>query len=529
MMRPGARRAPGGVFVERQPSDPSQPAAALSRRDFLKAATVTSAGFTIVPRHVLGHGVTPPSDRMHIAGVGVGGMGRSNLVNLASERIVALCDVDWNHVGASFGRLDRDLQRAQERQAQAMTPEQRQRAIEQIERLRRLKEEHWPNAQHYTDFREMLEKQKDIEGVLVATPDHTHALVALTAMSLGKHVYVQKPLTWSVDEARRLSRKAADTRVATQMGNQGHSFDDARRGVEYVRSGAIGEVREVHIWTNRPLAFWPQGIPRPAPMTSRPEELKWDMAAVNERIAAALAGDFSGLDARAWDLFLGPAPVTPFHPLYHPHHWRGWVDFGVGAIGDMGAHLIDHPFWALELGFPVTIETVSTPFNKASYPTATITYYEFPARGTRPPVRLTWYDGGLQPPRPEELGGEKLNEEGGILYVGSKGKLLQETYGNNPRLLPASLAESVGTPPQQLPRVPTSHEMNWVAAAKGTAEPSCPFEYAARLTEVMLLGIVALRAGTKIRYDAAAMRVTNAPEANAFLTREYRKGFELPA
>jgi predicted dehydrogenase len=312
------------------------------------------------------------------------------------------------------------------------------------------------------------------------------------------------------------------------MGNQGHSFDDARRGVEYVRSGAIGDVREVHVWTNRPLAYWPQGIPRPAQMTSRPEDLRWNMAGVNERFAAALAGHYPPPGTLAWDLFLGPAPLTDFHPLYHPHHWRGWVDFGVGAIGDMGAHLIDHPFWALDLGFPTTVETVSTPFNKASYPTATITYYDFPARGTRPGVRLTWYDGGLQPPRPEELGEERLNDEGGVLYVGSKGKLLQETYGNNPRLLPAALNAQAGTLPQTLSRVPTSHEMNWVAAAKGTAEPSCPFDYAARLTEVMLLGVVSLRAGAKIHYDGAAMRVTNVPAANAFLAREYRKGFELP-
>ena len=509
-------------------TEPGGTRVSVSRREFIRATAATAAGVTIVPRHVLGGQGTPaPSDRLNIAGVGVGGMGRSNLINLASENIVALCDVDWGYANRGFERLATDISRAEDSRPPASATEgQRQRAAARLEGMRRLKEQ-WPRATQYTDFREMLERQKDIDAVLVATADHTHAVIAMAAMSLGKHVYVQKPLTWSVFEARALAKKAAETRVATQMGNQGHSFDDARTVIEYVQGGAIGEVREVHVWTNRPLAYWPQGIPRPAPLTAPPDESRWNMAAVNARFAHALVGNHPLPDSVAWDLFVGPAPMVEYHPLYHPHHWRGWVEFGMGALGDMGAHLIDHPYWALDLGFPATIETVSTPFNKASYPTATTTYYEFPARGGKPPVKLTWYDGGLKPPRPEELGEEALKEEGGVLFVGSKGKLLHDTYGMNPRLLPASLHESVGTPAVTLPRIAATHEMNWVEAAKGQTEPSCPFSYASRLTEAMLLGVVALRAGTKLHYDGEQMRITNVPGANDLLTREYRKGWAL--
>jgi predicted dehydrogenase len=222
------------------------------------------------------------------------------------------------------------------------------------------------------------------------------------------------------------------------------------------------------------------------------------------------------------------APEVEYHPLYHPFNWRGWVDWGQGALGDMGAHLIDHPVWGLKLGLPTVIETTSTPFNGVCYPHATTTYYEFPARSGMPAVKLTWYDGGLTPPRPEEMGEERLNGEGGILYVGTKGKMLQNTYGRSPRLLPESLHGSYGRPAEKLPRIPhEEHEMNWVDAIRGRAQASCPFDYAAHLTEIMLLGIVSLRANRKIHYDAANMRVTNDADANEFLTREYRRGWSL--
>jgi predicted dehydrogenase len=364
-----------------------------------------------------------------------------------------------------------------------------------------------------------------------------HAAVASAAMDLGKHVYVQKPLCWSVQEARHLAQKAKDTKVVTQMGNQGHSTDGARTGYEYITAGAIGDIREVHVWTNRPLGYWPQGIPRPAPLPpenpNRP--LRWDGAGVEARLAAALVGNYPVPDQLSWDLFLGVAPPVDYHPIYHPFNWRGWVDWGQGALGDMGAHLIDHPFWSLNLGMPTVIETISTPFNRATYPSATTTYYDFPARGSMPAVKLTWYDGGLTPPKPEEMGDERLNGEGGILFIGSKGKMLQDTYGVQPRLLPKSLHDSFGTPKPKLGRVAhQEHEMNWVEAIKGKAEISSPFEFAARLTEVMLLGVVALRAGGKIYYDGAKGRVTNTIKSgnrevdpNEFLGRNYREGFKL--
>jgi predicted dehydrogenase len=252
------------------------------------------------------------------------------------------------------------------------------------------------------------------------------------------------------------------------------------------------------------------------------------MSGVMARLANAM-GLYSVPDTLSWDLFLGPGPHEEYHPVYHPFNWRGGVNWGVGAIGDMGAHLIDHAYWALDLGSPTTVETVSTPFNGSCLPMASTTYYEFPARGAKPPVTLTWYDGGLLPPTPAGLGDSPLNTEGGAILVGSKGTLIYENYGMKPRLLPDSLADSAARTPQTLPRITTSHEVNWSDAAKCIGEASTPFEYAAKLTEVMLLGIVALRAGQgrRIRYDAERMEITNMPEANAFLTREYRPGWEV--
>jgi predicted dehydrogenase len=504
------------------------------RRAFIKTAATAAAGLTIVPRHVLGAGMTAPSDRLNIAGVGVGGMGRVNLEALSTENIVALCDVDWDYAARAFDKLPADIAEREGQVASLESEKDRQEMRLAIENMKRLAEQA-PRAARYRDYREMLDRQKDLDAVLVATPDHMHAPIALAAMDLGKHVYVQKPLTWSVQESRQLARKAAASRVATQMGNQGHSSDDARLLNEYIWAGAIGDVREVHVWTDRPLGYWPQAVPRPeaanaaqlagTSSTAAGEAPRWDAEALSAKLAAAMGGEYRVPETLAWDLFLGVAPQVPYHPVYHPFNWRGWVDWGVGPLGDMGAHLIDHAMWALDLGYPTSIETVSTPFNKVSYPAATMTFYDFPARGALPPVKLTWYDGGLLPPKPEEIGRDELDKAGGVLFIGSKGKLLCATLGTNPRLLPQLLHDSYGLPPQKLPRVATSHEMNWVQAAKGTAQASSPFDYAARLTEVMLLGIVSLRAGRKIEYDGAAMRVTNVPWANDFLTREYRQGW----
>ena len=496
-----------------------------SRRGFIRMAAVPAAGFLVVPRHVLGgRGYAAPSDVVNIAGVGVGGMGRNNMVRVSSQNVVAFCDVDWDYVDRGFSRLTTSTPKPPAT-LERLTPEQRRRFEDSLKDVARMKE-HIARAKRYSDFREMLDKQKDIDAVVVATADHTHASIASAAMDLGKHVYVQKPLTWSVFEARHLGKKAKEKKLVTQMGNQGHSTDDARLVNEFIAAGVIGDVREVHVWTNRPVGFWPQGIPRPEPKVDL-EKAPWNQKGVADRLAQAIAGPYPKPEKLAWDLFLGPAPAIEYHPLYHPHHWRGWVDWGCGALGDMGAHLIDHPFWALNLGLPTSIETVSTPFNGVSYPVATMTVYEFPARDRMPPVRLTWYDGGLQPPRPEELGDEALNAEGGVLYIGSKGKLIHETYGANPRLLPKSLGDSAGKPPERLPRVKTTHEMNWVEAIKGNTQASCPFEYASRLTETMLLGLVALRAGAKIRYEGENMLVTNNTAANQYLKRETRPGWAL--
>jgi predicted dehydrogenase len=535
---------------EKDPTAQPMEPAGVSRRKFVTTVAVTGAGLTIVPRHVLGRGFQAPSDTVNIATVGIGGMGGSNTRNLMSQNIVAACDVDYGLLERKLKDYQTELARIQG--ANPPPSNQRTRQVSKVQadadarrpaqngsaNLKRFVEEQMPKMARYKDYREMLEKQKDIDGIVVATPDHMHAPIALAAMELGKHVYVQKPLCWSVQEARQLAQKAKDRpKVVTQMGNQGHSTDGARTGYEYITAGAIGDVREVHVWTNRPLGYWPQGIPRPAPLApANPDRpLSWNGAGVEARLAAALVGNYPVPDQLSWDLFLGVAPPVDYHPIYHPFNWRGWVDWGQGALGDMGAHLIDHPFWSLNLGFPTIIETISTPFNRATYPSATTTYYEFPARGSMPPVRLTWYDGGMTPPKPEEMGDERLNGEGGILFIGSKGKMLQDTYGLQPRLLPKSLHESYGTPKAKLGRIAhQEHEMNWVEAIKGKAEISSPFEFAARLTEVMLLGVVALRAGGKIYYDGAKGKITNTiktgnreVDPNEFLSRNYREGFKL--
>jgi predicted dehydrogenase len=509
----------------------------------------------IVPRHVLGQGMTPPSDLVNIATVGISGMGASNTQPVMSQNIVAICDCDdmllenrlngWRNAanpattagrqGGAGGRGGGAGGRGGGAQNpfQNFGPSKAQQAANAqwaapatAENIRRFVEQQLPRLKRFRDYRQMLQQQRDIDAVIIATPDHMHAPIASAAMDLGKHVYVQKPLCWSVFECRHLAKKAADTKVVTQMGNQGHSRDDARRGQEYLRAGAIGDVTEVHVWTNRPFGYWPQGVPRPGSTGDQPT---WrSRTAVDWHLAHSMAGNYPVPDTLGWDLFLGAAPVVEYHPVYHPFNWRGWVDWGQGALGDMGAHLIDHPIWALELGLPTSIETLSTPFNGVSYPVATTTYYEFPARGTRPAVTLTWYDGGLLPQRPAELGEERLSSEGGVLYIGTKGKMLQATYGANPRLLPADRHNSYGAPPEVLPRVPhESHEMNWVNAIRGRDQISCPFSYGAHLNEIMLLGVAALRANTKLTYDGAAMRVTNSVAANDFLTREYRSGFGL--
>jgi predicted dehydrogenase len=535
----------------------------ISRRDFVSNVTTTAVAATLAPRTARAStGHLRSDERLNVAIVGAGGMGMSNAEELTSENIVALCDVD-------FAYVDRQLaDRMKEKDRSYRTEQEKQERIAKLDKLQAA----YTKAKRYADFREMLEKQKDIEGVVIATPDHTHAVIANTAMKLGKHVYVQKPLTYSVHEARVLRETAKKTRVVTQMGNQGHSMDEARRINEWIQAGVIGPVHEVHIWTNRPI--WPQGIPRPSGRYSpprivassggaaasggsavpaslvasgpaataapqpQPQEDRWNRTRITEEVAAAMARrDYPVPPGLNWDLYLGPAQEVPYHPVYHPFNWRGWVDFGVGALGDMAAHLLDHPFWALDLGYPTSIESTSSPWGgpsdqPATYPQAMTVHYQFPARGNRGPVRLYWYDGGLMPPRPELMPFDmQFNREGGVLYIGEKGILIHETYGRNPRILPEPLLEAAMQVPRTMPRVPEkeTHELNWARAAKGIGKTTSPFEYAAPLTEVMLLGLVALRTGQgrKIYYDGELMKITNIADANAFLKREYRNGWSL--
>src|SRR5687768_13276140 len=515
----------------------------ISRRSFLNDAVKAGAAmsaFTIVPRHVLGRGYTPPSALLNIAVVGCGGMGAGNAEAVAMENLVAFCDVDPTYM---------------QRQVMGDGRETRAPSAERL-RLR----EKFQKAAKYTDFREMLAKHRDIDAVIVATPDHLHAPIAAAAMRAKKHVYVQKPLTWSVYESRLLSRLAKENKVVTQMGNQGHSREGTRRIVEWIRAGLIGDVREVHVFTDRPARFWAQGLPRPArsgvqPAGSTtptgPVMTRGNVGQMRNALAAAMAAaDTTPPEGLRWDLYLGPvAEDIPYHPVYHPFTWRGWVDFGVGALGDMGAHLIDQAYWALELTQPTSVEATSSLWGtetvpppagspadarptsrQVSYPMATTVHYNFPANGKRPAVKLFWYDGGLFPPRPEHLPDEvQLIPEGGALFIGDKGLLVHETYGDNPRLFPVSIAEAGTATPRTIERISERHEINWVRACKGETTASAPFEYSAALNETMLLGIAALRAGQgrKLYYDAQGMQFTNAADATKFLTREYRSGWEL--
>ncbi|MBK9316988.1 MAG: Gfo/Idh/MocA family oxidoreductase [Acidobacteria bacterium] len=500
----------------------------MTRRKFVAGTTGATLGAMIVPRHVLGGpGYTAPSDKLNVAVVGCGGQGASDATELVAggENIVALADVD-------FGYVDK----AVERRTRGRDGNPNPASI-------KLKEA-YDKAKRHTDFRKMLETQKDIDAVLIATPDHLHAVIAKASMELGKHVYCEKPLTWSVHEARVLRETAARSKVVTQMGNQGHSSHDARLINEWVQAGVIGPVKEVHVWTNRPI--WPQGVPRPAKV---PVNLDgggfgndWTARQLNKAVANAILGDPVVPSTLNWDLYLGPAPEVPYHPIYHPFNWRGWLDWGTGAVGDMAAHLIDHPYWALGLTQPTSIEATSTPWgtdnknNPVSYPLATQIVYHFPARGAQPPVKLTWYDGGLMPARPDVLPDNvALERGGGVMIVGEKGILMHETYGAKPRLFPESLMEAAAKVPQKFERIETDerknalHRINWAKACKGQGKASSPFEYATQLTETMLLGVVAMRAGQgkRIYYDAQAGKITNVAEANQFLHREYRQGWSL--
>ena len=503
----------------------------LTRREFVAGAgnatlgaLVAAGAPLIVPSRVLGRGRRAPSDTVNVAIVGFGGMGCQNALALAqTDHIGAVCDVDFAY---------------SERLVNKKLTDENNAARPDGLKLR----EQFSKAKRYADFREMLANEKSVDGVVVATPDHLHAVVAKAAMDLGKHVYVQKPLVATVHEARVLRERAlASPKLVTQMGNQGHSSEGARLINEWIGAGVIGPVHEVHIWTNRPVAYWPQGLPRPT--GTAPSEVPgafgnlWTFHHVQDVLAAAMGNGGAPPAGLDWNMYLGPiAEDVPYHPIYHPFNWRGWLDFGAGALGDMGAHLIDHPFWALGLTHPSSIEATSTqwgttPMGKpVSYPLSTSVHYQFAARGTQPPVRLSWFDGGIYPPRPDVLPDDvELASQGGVIFIGDKGILLHDTYGANPRLYPQALTEAAAAIPKSIPRIMWSHELNWTKAIRGEAKASSPIEYAAQLTETMLLGLVALRAGQgkRILYDGERGRITNIADANQSLTREYRAGWAI--
>ncbi|MEM7573710.1 MAG: Gfo/Idh/MocA family oxidoreductase [Bacteroidota bacterium] len=458
-----------------------------NRRQFVKEASAAALSFMIVPRHcVAGSGQIAPSDKVNLAFIGVGGKGYSTLQNLKSQNIVAQCDVDWNRAAEGFN-------------------------------------EH-PEATKYRDFRKMFDAQaNEIDAVIISTPDHTHAISGLAAMELDKHVYIEKPLAHNIAEVRALTEMAASKpHLVTQMGNQGASGEGIRRFQELYESGLIGEVTKVYVWTNRPI--WPQGNPIPTEVQPVPDYLDWN-------------------------LWLGPAPERGYNEAFHPFAWRGYWDYGTGALGDMGCHIIDSPFYTLQLGYPTSAEaSVSQVFSqnwRADYtpescPPASKVHIQFPARGTKPAVEMVWMDGGILPRRPDEL---EPNEQmgdwgGGILMEGTKGKMMSETYGRNPRLLPLSRNEQETLPEPSLPRVTTNHEMDWIGGIVNGYQPSSHLGKAGPLTEAILMGNLAIRSynhrefdeegefslpgRTKLLWDGANMKVTNLEFANQFISREYR-------
>jgi predicted dehydrogenase len=446
-----------------------------TRRQFAAAA----AALAIAPRAVLGGpGPKSPHEKLNIAAVGIGGMGGNYVAGCASENIVALCDVDDGAMARLHPR--------------------------------------YPKAKTYRDYRVMLDQEKDVDAVIIGTPDHTHAVIAMAAMRLGKHVYCAKPLTRTLHEARALTETARQMKVATQMSVQSCASEDACATAEWVRSGIIGPVREVHVWTDRPI--WPQALPRPTDTPPVP----------------------AGLD---WDLWLGPAPARPYHPIYHPFRFRGWVDFGTGALGDMACHSFHVIFQALKLGQPVSAQA-SVPSNQQAveytpgsfrsrkadlsetYPAASIVTWDFPARGDLAPVRMTWYDGGLTPPRPRELPAELGMPTSGLYFVGDRG-VLWSGFSGGPRLLSESLKTGFVKPPKTLPRT-TDHYGEWIAAAKGGPPAACNFEFGGLLTETALLGVIAQRVpGELLAWDAANLRISNNDRADKLVNQPCRAGWSL--
>jgi len=465
-----------------------QNGATLSRRAFLSRAA-TAAAFAVIPRHVLGQGPVAPSGKITLAGIGVGGQGLQNVnifLQFPEIKVVAVCDV---HREAE-GFLSWNWTQGKEQRKAGREP------------ARQLVEEYYAKekasgaykgCRTYSDYRELLAKE-DVDAVMIATPDHTHAVITMAALKKRKHVYCEKPLTYSVYEARQVAEEARRAKVATQLGNQGQALQEARLVCEFIWDGAIGPVREVNVWSGPRFWSYPPFEGRPTETPPVPD----------------------GLD---WDLWLGPAPHRPYHPAYHPWVWRNWWDFGTGLLGDLGCHKLSTVFKALKLGHPTAVEACSTKNNGEQYPLGVIARVEFPQRGDMPPVTLNWYDGGLKPPRLKELEPGRNMED--VTYIGEKGVLM------NHRIVPETKQRAYGRPPQKLPRSP-GHHKEWIDACLGGPPAGSNFvDHSGLLSEVCLLGNVALRAGKKLTWDGPNLKVTNDKDANRFLHREYRQGWSL--
>ena len=447
----------------------------VSRRSFLKASAVSAAAFSIVPGYVVRvNGQTPPSEKLNIAGIGIGGQGRGNLSACRKENIVALCDVDSVYAERTFNA--------------------------------------YPNAARHVDYRVMLEQQKDIDAVVIATPDHTHAVITLAAIQLGKHVFCQKPLTHTVHEARTITEAARASKVQTQMGNQGHSSESIRLVREWIQSGSIGDVKEVHAWTDRP------------------DKGPW----YANFAARDLPTDFPPVpDSLNWDLWLGPAKEREYSPAYHPFKWRAWLDFGTGALGDMGCHILDPACWALDLMNPTSI-TAEVKHHKPelageAHPIAATVTYEFPQRGNLCPMKLVWHDGVFTVPRPEMLEeGRELPASGAVIY-GEKETILHGSHGaGGARIIPEVRMQDFTLPEKTIPRVVDGHVGDWIRACKDGNPASSNFaDYGGQLTEMVLLGVAALRRpGVKLNWNADTFEFDD-QKANQFLHTPYRKGWSL--
>lgn len=453
----------------------------LTRRRFLGRSSWAAAGLVLGGLRVTRASaqgaprVLAPNDKINLAFIGAAGRAAENMAGIREAEdvnVVALCDVDQDRLAAAGGK--------------------------------------YPKATRYRDFRELLDKEKSLDAVVVSTPDHIHAPATIMALKTGRHVYCEKPLTRTVQEARQVALAARQAKVATQMGNQGMAFEGNRLINEWLADGAIGPVREVHAWSDRPThkgrlpLWWAQGLDRPKETPTPPASLDWN-------------------------LWLGPAPWRPYHPAYVPFKWRGWWDFGSGGLGDMGIHNLAPAFAALKLGAPTSVYGSSSPVFPESLPVASVVHYEFPARGELPPVKLHWYDGGLMPPRPEELEDDfELDREDGLIFVGDKGKMLVEGWGGEkPRLIPATRHKEYRRPPKTLPRS-VGHHKEWLLACRTGSATRSNFDFAGPLTEAVLLGSVCIRlGGLKLYWDSTNLKITNEPEANKYLHYSYRPGWTL--